>query len=82
MKDNIRIRWIGYGWAECETKWSKDRVQLSIAQLVPCLKEIIKLERKNKWEIHEVPKALVPQQTREKWQEREEQGEMSMHSRM
>ena len=62
LKDNIRIRWIGYGWEECETKWSKDRVQLSIAQLASCLKEIIKLQRKNKWEIPETPNAKVPQQ--------------------
>ena len=61
LKDNIRIRWICYGWEECETKWSKDRVQLSIAQLASRLKEIIKLQRKNKWEIPETPNAKVPQ---------------------
>ena len=112
LKDNIRIRWIGYGWEECETKWSKDRVQLSIAQLASRLKEIIKLQKKYKWEIPETPNAKVPQrkcmpvlgqltkqtmemdkeanenieelekQARAKWQERDEQGEMSMHSRM
>ena len=43
LKYNVRICWIGYGWEECETKWSKDRMQLSIAQLASCLKEIIKL---------------------------------------
>ena len=61
LKDNVQICWIGYGWEECETKWWKDRVQLSIAQLASRLKEIIKLQRKNKWEIPEAPNAKVPQ---------------------
>ena len=85
---------------------------MCIAQLASRLKEIIKLQRKNKWEIPETPNAKVTQQkhmpilgqltkqtmemdkkanenkeeldkrARAKWQERDEQGEMSMHSQM
>ena len=35
---------------------------MSIAQLASRLKEIIKLQRKNKWEKPETPNAKVPQQ--------------------
>ena len=61
LKDNIRIRWLGFGWEWCETKWSNNRVQLSIAQLASRLKEIIKLQNKNKLEVLDAPDAKVPQ---------------------
>ena len=46
LKDNIQIRYKGFGWEECRTQWSKGGVNLSIAELTNRLKEIIKMQKK------------------------------------
>ena len=33
LKDNIRIRWKGLGWMECETRWTVDHHELTIPEL-------------------------------------------------
>ena len=33
LKDNIRIRWNGIGWVECETRWTVDGQELTIPEL-------------------------------------------------
>lgn len=61
LKDNIRIRWKGLGWAECETRWTVDGHELTIPELANRLKEIIRMEKKFKWAVPEKPTVLVPQ---------------------
>ena len=41
LKDNIRIRWKGLGWIECETRWTVDGQKLIIPDLENRLKELI-----------------------------------------
>ena len=38
LKDNIRIRWKGLGWMECETRWTVDGHELTIPDLANRLK--------------------------------------------
>ena len=33
LKDNIRIRWKGLGWMECETRWTVDGHELTVPEL-------------------------------------------------
>ena len=33
LKDNIRIRWKGFGWKECETRWTVRSKALTIQEL-------------------------------------------------
>ena len=33
LKDNIRIRWKGLGWEECETRWTVLGHKLTITEL-------------------------------------------------
>ena len=62
MKDNIQIRYLGIGWDECKTKWSKGEVTLQIADLTDCFKYLIILGVKNKWVVPANPDVSVPQQ--------------------
>ena len=61
LKDNIRIRWKGLGWMECETSWTADGHELTIPELENRLKELIIMQQKKKWVIPEKPAVLVPQ---------------------
>ena len=46
LKDNIQIRYKGFGWDEWKTHWSHGEIQLSILQLAKRLKYLIKKEKK------------------------------------
>ena len=61
LKDNIRIRWKGLGWMECETRWSVDGHELILPKLENRSKELIRMQQKKKWVIPEKPEVLVPQ---------------------
>ena len=41
LKENIRMRVLGFGWADLATAWSKDGKEFSVAQLTAHLKTII-----------------------------------------
>ena len=43
LKDNIKIRYLGLGWDECKTQWSKVGVTLSIVDLTNRLKDLMRL---------------------------------------
>ena len=62
LKDNIRIRWKGLGWMECETRWTVDGHKLKIPELANRLKGLIRTQQKKKWVIPEKPAVLDPQQ--------------------
>ena len=49
LKDNIRIRWKGLGWEECETRWTVLGHELTIPELANRLKELIIMQHKYKW---------------------------------
>ena len=61
LKDNIRIRWKGLGWEECETRWTVLGHNLTIPELVNRLKELIRMQHKYKWVVPYKPAVLVPQ---------------------
>ena len=46
LGDNIQILYLGLGWDEFKTQWSKGGVTLSIANLTNRLKDIIRLKKK------------------------------------
>ena len=48
LKDNIRIRWKGIGWMECEIMWIIDGHKLTIPELANQLKELIIMQQKKK----------------------------------
>jgi len=61
LKDNIRIRWKGFGWKECETRWTVRSKALTIQELANRLKQLIRMQKKSKWDIPDKPAAMVPQ---------------------
>ena len=61
LKDNIRIRWKGFGWSECETQWTVHGRALTVSELTNRVKEIIRMQNKHKWDVPEKPIAHVPQ---------------------
>ena len=61
LKDNIRIRWKGLGWEECETRWTVLGHELTITELANRIKELIRMQHKYKWVVPEKPAVLVPQ---------------------
>ena len=61
LKDNIRIRWKGLGWEECETRWTVLGHELTITEFSNRLKELIRMQHKYKWVVPEKPAVLVPQ---------------------
>ena len=61
LKDNIQIRYRGFGWEEWKTPWSYAGVQFSIPQLTKVLKDLIKEEKKKKRAIPDKPKVPIPQ---------------------
>ena len=61
MKDNIRIRWRGLGWEECETRWTVLGQELTITELANRLKELIRMQHKYKWVVPEKSAVFVPQ---------------------
>ena len=61
LKDNIRIRWKGLGWMECETRRTVDGHQLTVPELASRLKVIIKMQHKQNWVVPELPTVMVPQ---------------------
>ena len=48
LKDNIRIRWKGLGWEECEKRWTVLGHELTITKLANRLKELIRMQHKYK----------------------------------
>ena len=61
LKDNIRIRWKGLGWMECEMRWSVDGHELILPKLENRSKELIRMQHKKKWVIPDKPAVLVTQ---------------------
>ena len=60
LKDNILIRYRGFGWEEWHTTWSHACVEKSIPQLEKRLKDLIKEEKKRKRPIPNKPDVPVP----------------------
>ena len=60
LKDNIQIRYKGFGWEDCKTPWSEGGSQKSVADLTNRLKELIRLENRYKWKIPTEPEVSVP----------------------
>lgn len=61
LKDNIQIRYRGFGWENWKTQWSHGGVQYSIPELTKTLKELMKEEKKKKRSIPDKPKIPIPQ---------------------
>ena len=61
LKDNIQIRYKGFGWEEWQTKWSGGGVSLSIPELTKVLKNHMKEEIKRKRQVPDKPKVPIPQ---------------------
>ena len=61
LKDNIQIRYKGFGWDEWKTHWSHGGISLSIPELTRRLKDLIKKEKTDKTPIPEKPKVPIPQ---------------------
>ena len=61
LKDNIRIGWKGFGWKECGTRWTVCLKALTVQELANRLREIIRMQKKYKWDIPDKPVAVVPQ---------------------
>ncbi len=55
LKMNIQIRYLGFGWVECHTTWSKDGKNKTVKQLKARLIEIMNMTRDK-----EVPMRLYP----------------------
>ena len=62
LKDNIQIPWKGFGWKECETRWTVHSKSLTIQELANRLKQLIRMQRKYKWDILDKLAAMVPRQ--------------------
>ena len=61
LKDNIQIRYKGFGWENWKRHWSHGGIQYLIPQLTKTLKDLIKEEKKAKRSIPEKPKVPIPQ---------------------
>ena len=61
LKDNIQIRYRGFGWDEWKTRWSHASKSLSVPELTKVLKDLMKEEKKKKRPIPEKPKVPIPQ---------------------
>ena len=61
LKDNIQIRYKGFGWENWKRHWSHGGIQYLIPQLTKTLKDLIKEEKKTKRSIPEKPKVPIPQ---------------------
>ena len=59
LKENIRIRVVGFGWSEFAHPWSKNGVEYSTQELGKHLKGIIRDEKKRI--IPNGPPAMIPQ---------------------
>ncbi len=59
LKDNINIRFLGFGWVDCHTTWSKNGKKKTTPELTDRLIEIIRMTRQR--EIPDKPPACVPQ---------------------
>ena len=60
LKDNIQIRYKGFGWDDWKTQWSHGNVQYTIPELTKFLKDHIKEEKKKKRSIPDKPKVPIP----------------------
>jgi hypothetical protein len=58
LKDNVNIRFSGFGWVDCHTTWLKNGKKKTIPELTDRLIEIIKMTRQR--EIPDKPPACVP----------------------
>ena len=59
LKENIRIRVIGFGWNEFSHQWSKNGIEYSPKELGEHLKKIIKAEKRRV--VPKRPPTLIPQ---------------------
>ena len=59
LKNNIQIRYKGFGWEDWKTKWSNAGVQVSIPDLAKHLKKLIKTATRK--DIPDKPEPTVPQ---------------------
>jgi len=59
LKENIRIRVIGFGWKDLSTPWSKNGVAYTPAELASHLKMMLSKQRSR--QIPEKPPVLLPQ---------------------
>ena len=74
LKDNIQMRYLGFGWNDCHTTWTKDRKKKDVAALSKRLIEIIKLTRGRS-----TPDRLVPKHCGEKHKELPRMGHLTAH---
>jgi hypothetical protein len=72
LKDNIQMRYLGMGFNDCHTTWTKDRKKKSIDTLAKRLIEIIKLTR-----VRPTPDRLVPKHCGEKRKEMPRMGHIT-----
>ena len=63
LKDNIQIRYKGFGWVDWKSKWSSAGSTYSIPQIEKRLKDLIKAERNNKRPVPDKPEVPVPERT-------------------
>ena len=61
LKDNIQIRYKGFGWEDWKTQWSHGNKSYTIPELSKILKDLIKEEKKKKRSIPDKPKVPIPQ---------------------
>ena len=61
LKDNIQIRYRGFGWEEWKSQWSHGNVTYLIPELTKTLKKLTKEEKKKKRSIPDKPKVPIPQ---------------------
>ena len=61
LKDNIQMRFKGFGWDDWKTAWSHMGVQYTIQELAKILKGLITTEKKKKRTIPNKPPVPVPQ---------------------
>ena len=61
LKDNIQIRYRGFGWEDWKSQWSRGNKAYSIPELTKRLKELMKEEKKKKRSIPDKPKIPIPQ---------------------
>ena len=60
LKDNIQIRYKGFGWLDWETKWSRGGVSFSIPELTKKFKALLKEEKGKRREIPTAPNVPIP----------------------
>jgi len=60
LKDNIQIRYKGYGWDSWKTSWSHAGIGKSVPELTQVLKDLIKKQRAEKLKKPDKPMVPIP----------------------